>query len=104
MRISYLSSDLCSSDLATADFSRRGAAYTLTRFAAADHDGLRRRAGADTVEENARDTLPAAGRDTHVGWPASPFEGTAGKRLPRAVDAAREAIADRKSTRLNSSH
>src|SRR3546814_3156173 len=32
---------------------------------------------------------------THVGWPASPFEGTAGKRLPRAVDAAREAIARR---------
>src|SRR3546814_1780511 len=78
---------------ATADFSRRGDAYNLTRIAAAEHDGLRRRAGADTVEENARDTLPAAGRDTHVGWPASPFEGTAGKRLPRAVDAAREAIA-----------
>src|SRR3546814_6434519 len=78
---------------ATADFSRRGDAYNLTRIAAAEHDGLRRRAGADTVEENARDTLPAAGRDTHVGWPASPFEGTAGKRRQPALEAGREAHA-----------
>src|SRR3546814_12494297 len=76
---------------ATADFSRRGDAYNLTRIAAAEHDGLRRRAGADTVEENARDTLPAAGRDTTVGRPASPFEGTAGNVLPRPLDVARAA-------------
>src|SRR3546814_17332411 len=64
---------------ATADFSRRGDAYNLTRIAAAEHDVLLRRAGGDTVEENARDTLPAAGRDKPVGWTTSPLDGTAGR-------------------------
>src|SRR5690606_13584243 len=78
---------------ATAHLPCRRHAHDLARGAPRQHDSLRGRAGADTIEKDPRHASATFCVETKRVGPAALLEGTAGERLPRAIHPPRKTIA-----------